>query len=231
MRMFLLTQMEQLTKKAVGSATTVFYKPSIYALSVMTMATAVVMSPVYAGEKLSDAELDSKFIEVQIRQICTLEKQSVDTTKSAYITEAVKPAQYICRTDDLFVTAIKNDGNLEAKQLAAASNKSLDSADAVDSSALLVGILQNIRSLGGGELLGVPTGVSNTGNPIGFGSERYSYKWSGNLGDIFQPIYSGGVIAPYSVYDYSDLGYGFRAEAHIPYNIPQPTILSINTRN
>ncbi len=224
MRMFLLKQMEQLTKKAVGSATTVFYKPSTYASSIVAIAAALVMSPAYAGVQLSDAELDTKFIEVQIRQICTLEKESVDTKKSAYITEDTSSAKYTCRTDDLFVTAIKNDGSTESKQL----NPTDQSLDSADSSGLLAGIIQNIRSLGGGEFLGVPTGVSNTGNALLFGSERYSTKWAGNLGDIFRPVYSGGVMAPYSVYDYSDLGYGFRAEAHIPYDIPQPTIRAIN---
>jgi len=231
MRMFLLTQMEQLTKKAVGSATTVFYKPSIYAFSVIAIASAVVMNPVYAGEKLSDAELDSKFIEVQIRQICTLQKQSVDTKKSAYITEDSTPAKYTCKADDLFVTAIQSDGSEGSKKLRSASDHPDQSADSSDSNPLLTGIIQNLRSLGGSDLLGVPVGVANSGVPVVFGSEQYSYKWAGNLGDIFQPIYSGGVMAPYSVYDYSSLGYGFREEAHIPYNLPQPTIQATNTRN
>lgn len=227
----LLKHMERQTKKAVESATTVFYKPSIYASTFMVVIAAAMMSPVYAGEQLTDAELASKYIEVQIRQICTLEREKVDPKKSAYITEDEdkKPATYICRTDDLFVRTIKNDGNEETKQsqLKSAPDQSSDSdsASSADSSALLAGIIQNLRSLGGGESLGVPIGVSNTGNPIGFGSESYSYKWSGNLGEIFQPIYNGsGVMAPFSVYDKSDLGYGFRAEAHFPYQIPQPTV-------
>lgn len=231
MKNFFLKQMEQFTTKAVGNATTVFYKRSIYASSIVAIA-AVVVSPAYAGEQLTDAELDTKFIEVQIKQICTLEKEKVDTKKSAYITEDTKSAQYVCRTDDLFVTTIKSDGSSESNQLKSA-DKSSDSADSTDSSALLAGVLQNLRSLGGGEFLGLPAGVSNTGNPIGFGSEQYSYKWAGNLGDIFQPVYAasgGGVMAPYSVYDTSELGYGFRAEAHFPYQIPQPTIQA-NIRN
>ena len=226
MRMFLLKQIERLTTKTVENATTVFYKPSLYASSMIAIAAAVVMSPVYAGEKLSDAELDTKFIEVQIRQICTVE--SDDSKKTEDKTSTRKAAQYICRTDDLFVTAINKDGNPESKQIGSTSDQS---ADSEDSNSLLAGIIQNIRSFGRADLLGVPTGVSNTGNPLLFGSERYSYKWAGNLGDIFQPAYSGGILAPYSVYDYSSMGYGFREEAHIPYNITQPVIQSINTHN
>lgn len=233
MRNFLLKQMEQFTTKSVDNVTTVFYQRSVYASSIVAIAAAVVMSPAYSGEQLTDAELDTKFIEVQIKQICTLEKEKVDTKKSAYITEDTKSAQYVCRTDDLFVTTIKNDGSAESKQLKSTSDKSSGSGDSADSSALLAGVLQNLRSLGGGEFLGLPAGVSNTGNPIGFGSEQYSYKWAGNLSDIFQPVYAasgGGVMAPYSVYDTSELGYGFRAEAHFPYQIPQPTIQA-NIRN
>jgi hypothetical protein len=224
MRMFLLKQMEQFTKNAVATATTDLYKPSKLTSLMIALAAAVAMSPAYAGVQLSDAELDNGFVEVQIRQICMLEKEYVDTKKSAYITEDSKPAKYTCKTDDLFVSAIKNDGNADLIKLKSASDKPSDSAEAVDSSSLLAGILQNLRSLGGGEFLGVPTGVSNTGNPIGFGSEQYSNKWSGNLSDIFRPIYAGGVIAPFSVYDQSELGFGFRAEAHFPYQLPQPKI-------
>lgn len=228
MRMFLLKQMEKITQKSVAIVPNFFYKPSIYASSIIAIAAAVVVSPVYAGEQLSDAELDTKFIEVQIKQICTLEKESVDTKKSAYITEDATTAKYTCRTDDLFVTAIKSDSNEESKKLRAASGHVDQSADSSDANPLLAGIIQNLRSFGGGEFSGVPTGVANTGNPVLFGSERYSYKWAGNLGDIFKPVYSGGVMAPYSVYDYSDLGYGFRAEAHFPYQIPSPTIQAVN---
>lgn len=218
MSKFLLKQMEQLTAKAVDPAPTAFYKSSIFTSSILAVAAAVVMSSAYAGVQLSDAELDSKFIEVQIRQICTLEKEKVDTKKSAYITEDSKSAQYVCRTDDLFVTTINTDGSRESAD---------KTADSTDSSALLAGILQNLRSLGGGEFLGLPAGVSNTGNPIGFGSELYSYAWAGNLGDIFQvPYYENGYWN--SIYDTSSLGYGFRAEAHFPNGPPPSPTISFN---
>lgn len=225
MKIFLLKQIAQLTKRTVKNMTTIFYKPPIYASFIVAIAAAVLINPVYAGEKLSDAELDSKFIEVQIRQICNVENGS--SNKSEDKSAAIKPAKYTCRADDLFVTTIKNDGDKESKPLKAAS----DLANSDDSNALLAGVIQNIRSFGRAELLGVPSGVANTGNPILFGSERYSYKWAGNLNEIFQPVYAGGVIAPYSIYDYSDLGYGFRQEAHFPYSLPQPSIQAIITHN
>ncbi len=231
MRTFLLKQMEQLTRKTIENVTTLFYKPSFYASSMLTIAAAaVVMTPVYAGEQLSDAELDTKFIEVQIRQICTVENEG--SNKSEDKATSVKPAKYTCKADDLFVTIIKNDGSAESKKLKSASDQSSDLADSEDSNSLLAGIIQSIRSFGRADLLGVPNGVANSGNPVLFGNERYSYKWAGNLNEIFQPVLNAtGVLAPYSVYDYSSLGYGFRQEAHIPYNIPQPTIQAIISHN
>lgn len=226
MRMFLLKQIAQLTKTTVENVTMSALKRSAYASSIIV--AAAVMAPLHAGEKLSDAELDTKFIEVQIRQICTLD----DSKKNEDKLNDTKSAKYNCRTDDLFVKTINRDTDAESKvkQLGENSNQPEDSNN---SSALLAGIFQNIRSLGGGDLLGVPAGVANSGNPVVFGSERYSYAWAGNLNQIFQisPTSTGYWN---SIYDTSSLGYGFRAEAHFPYGPPSPSTVqfpNLNGRN
>lgn len=221
MKMFLLKQIERLTTKAAVKVPVKFLKPSHYMSSIVAVA-AMVITPVYAGEKLNDAELDTKFIDVQIRQICIVDHQASkakDDQKSE-----IKATKYSCNTDNLFVTTIDKDEAEKKSRQVGSSSDLANSDDETDSNALLSGVFQNMRSFGRSDLLGVSVGVSNSGIPILFGSERYSYKWAGNLSDIFQPIYTGGVMAPYSVYDYSSLGYGFREEAHIPYNIPPPTI-------
>ncbi|MBC7752558.1 MAG: hypothetical protein H7Z73_12760, partial [Candidatus Saccharibacteria bacterium] len=222
MRMFLLKQIAQLTKTTVENVTISVLKPSAYAY----ILAAVVMAPLHAGEKLSDAELDTKYIEVQIKQICVTE--NIDKKDTDKKDTDNKVSKQICNTDYYLVAQPQQNDDADQRKKSVSSNQS---EELPATNPLLSAIIQNLRSLGGSDMLGVPIGVSNTGVPVGFGSEQYSYKWAGNLGDIFQPIYSGGVMAPYSVYDYSSLGYGFREEAHIPYNLPQPTIQSINTRN
>ena len=219
--MFLLKQMEQLTTKAVAKMPAKFLIPSKYISSIVAVA-AIVMTPVYAGEKLSDAELDTKFIEVQIKQVCIVDNQ--DSKAKDDKNSEIKANKYLCNKDNIFVTTIDKDDISKKSQQAGSGTDQTNSDDETDSNGLLSGVLQNMRSFGRSDLLGVSAGVSNSGIPIMFGSESYSYKWAGNLSDIFQPVYSGGVMAPYSVYDYSSLGYGFREEAHIPYNIPPPTI-------
>ncbi len=98
--------------------------------------------------------------------------------------------------------------------------------------ALFSGIFNSVRLLGGTEIFGVPAGVSNTGSPLAFGSENYSTKWAGNLAQIYKPtVNASGVLAPYSVYDTSDIGFGFRAETHFAQEIRPTTIQLIIDTN
>lgn len=224
MSIFLLKQMEWFIKKAVGNVTTFFYKPSVYASTVAIVA-AVAVSPIYAGQQLSDAELDAKYIEVQIRQICTIDSQ--DSKQHDDNKVSPKVSGYTCSPDNLFVTTIKKDANSEASP---SQNQVGNSSSEIDPASLLAGILQNLRSSGRADLLGLPAGVANSGNPLLFGSERYSYAWAGNLNQIFQisPTSTGYWN---SIYDTSSLGYGFRAEAHFPYGPPGPSTVQFPNLN
>lgn len=220
MRTFLLKQLEQLPKDAVAKVTPLSQKSSTLIYKVLTVAIAATVSVAYAEQPLSDSELDTKFIEVKVKPICTTESADKSTEKAK--SEDIKNTKKSCHDANNFVAIVTNkEGVIDT------TTAQKDSANA---SLLLAGVLDNIRLLGGTDVLGVPAGVAITGVPLMFGSENYSYKWAGNLNQIFQPtIYE--LIAPYSVYDSSSLGYGFREEAHFPQNIPQPTIQVSNPRN
>jgi len=218
MRTFLLKQMEHLPKDAVAKVPTLSQKSSTLIYKVLTVAIAAMMSVAYAEQPLSDAELDTKYIEVKAKQICTTESIDKNGDKND-----VKNTKQSCHDATNFVAAVTNKDKDGVVTSAA-------QRDSDNSSVLLAAVLDNIRLLGGTDVLGVPAGVALTGVPLMFGSENYSYAWSGNLNQIFQPTYYD-VIAPYSVYDTSSQGYGFREEAHYPQNIPQPTIQAISTHN
>ena len=115
-----------------------------------------------------------------------------------------------------------NDIELDSKYI---EQKYSDSENGLFSS-----VFNNIRVLGGADTFGVPAGVANTATPPLFGSENYSSKWAGNLSQIFKPTANAsGILAPYSVYDTSENGFGFRAETHFAQELKQPIIqLSID---
>jgi hypothetical protein len=212
MKTFLLKQMKQLSKNAVAKVATLSFKPSLLPYTLLTAAMAVTVSVAYAEQPLNDAELEAKYIEVKIKPVCTTQK--------------AEEKKQSCHDTDAFLVIVTNK---QDKTLASDDTRSKASDN---SDALLASVFDNIRLLGGTDVLGVPAGVANTGVPLMFGNENYSYKWAGNLNQIFQPVILYGVngIQPgiaFSVYDTSNLGYGFREEAHFPDGLPQVTIQSI----
>jgi hypothetical protein len=216
MRWFLLKQMEQKSKSAVANVTTIGFKSSTLPFILLTIIVPSLVSLAYAEQPLSDAELDAKYIEVKIIPVCTSEKVDEIDSKT-------KESKISCHDANSFVAVVTNqDAKIDPDKP--------HSTDSDNPNVLIASVMDNMRLLGGTDILGVPAGVANTGVPLMFGSENYSYAWAGNLSQIFQPtIYE--LNAPYSVYDTSSLGYGFRSEAHFNQNIPQPTIQAISTRN
>jgi hypothetical protein len=221
MRSFLLKQMKQIPKSAVAKVPTLNIKPSLFPYTMLTAAMVVTMSVAYAEQPMSDAELETKYIEVKIKPVCSTEKEKIKE----------KDKKQSCQDTNVFVIIVTNKQDSTSESDAAQSKDS-------DSSALLASIFDNIRLLGGTDVLGVPAGVANTGTPLLFGSENYSDKWAGNFNQIFQPVtLSGGSGIPpgtaFSVYDTSSLGYGFNNEAHFPDGLPVVTIqsISISPRN
>ena len=214
MRTFLLKQKKQIVKNAVAKVTTLNIKPSLFSYAILTVAMAVTMSVAYAEQPMSDAELETKFIEVKIKPVCPTEKDKDKEKKET------------CHEPNSFVTDVTSK---QKDKIEADADLSKDS----DIAALLASIFDNIRLLGGTDVLGVPAGVANTGTPLLFGNENYSDKWSGNLSQIFHPVtLSGGNGIPpgtaFSVYDTSSLGYGFNYEAHFPDGLPVVKIQSVS---
>jgi hypothetical protein len=212
MRTFLLKQKKQIPKSAVAKVTTLDIKSSLFPCTMLTMAMVLTMSVAYAEQPMSDAELETKYIEVKIKPVCTTEKE--------------KEKKQSCHDANSFADIVTN------KHYTTIDSDAAQSGDS-DSSALLASIFDNIRLLGGTDVLGVPAGVANSGVPLLFGSENYSDKWAGNFNQIFQPVtLSGGSGIPpgtaFSVYDTSSLGYGFNSEAHFPDGLPEITIQSIS---
>jgi len=227
MRTFLLKQMESISKSAVAKVTTLSLKSSRFPHKILLISISAVMSVAYAEQPLSDAELDNKYIEVKIIPICTTDKADQkgdpkDRVASADTKASSAAPQQTCHDANHFVAVLTN------KQV----DLSTDSTQSKGSNTetLLASVLDNIRLLGGSDVLGVPAGVANTGIPLMFGNENYSYSWAGNLGQIFQVATGFGVDGTgyyNSVYDTSSLGYGFRYEAHFPYGPPTAAIQSI----
>ena len=212
MRTFLLKQKKQILKTAAAKVPTLNIKPSLFPCTMLTVAMTVTMSVAYAEQPMSDAELETKFIEVKAKPVCSTDKE--------------KEKKQICHDATAFVADLTN------KQKDTSESEA-DQSKASDSAALLASIFDNIRLLGGTDVLGVPAGVANSGVPLLFGSENYSYKWAGNLSQIFQPVTLSGSEGippgtPFSVYDTSSLGYGFNNEAHFPDGLPEITIQSIS---
>lgn len=223
MRTFLLKQMESIPKSAVAKVTTLSLKSSRFPYKILMISISAVISVAYAEQPLSDAELDNKYIEVKVIPICTTDKVGQKDRVASADTKASSAApQQTCHDANHFVAVLTN------KQV----DLSTDSTQSKDSNTetLLSSVLDNIRLLGGSDVLGVPAGVANTGVPLMFGNENYSYSWAGNLGQIFQVATGFGVDGTgyyNSVYDTSSLGYGFRYEAHFPYGPPTAAIQSI----
>lgn len=234
MRTFLLKQMELISKNAVAKVMTLGLNASRFPYKVLTIALSVAMMPVaYAEQPLSDAELDNKYIEVKIIPICTTDKadQKVDQKdkgESSDTKAGSAAPQQTCHDANYFVAVLTN----KQVDLTAADANAAQSKDS-NAATLLASVFDNIRLLGGSDILGVPAGVANSGVPLLFGNENYSYTWAGNLGQIFQVAGYGinGSGSEYynSVYDTSSLGYGFRYEAHFPYGPPPPPTIQIFT--
>ncbi len=224
MRIFLLKQMELISKNAVAKVMTLGLNASRFPYKALTIALSVAMMPVaYAEQPLSDAELDNKYIEVKIIPVCTTDKVNQKDKKTSS-SDADAPQQ-TCHDANYFVAVLTN------KQVDPTADANATQSKDSNAATLLASVFDNIRLLGGSDVLGVPAGVANTGVPLMFGSENYSYAWAGNLGQIFQvPFYSGTGYYN-SVYDTSSLGYGFRYEAHFPYGPPAANIQAITPHN
>jgi len=229
MRTFLLKQMEQPSINAVAKVTTLGFRSSRFPYKILMIAISAVLSVAYAEQPLSDTELDNKYIEVKIIPVCTTDKtdQKVnpkDKVESSDTKASNAAPQQTCHDANHFVAVLTNKQvDLTAD---AGSTQSKDS----NAETLLASVFDNIRLLGGSDILGVPAGVANSGIPLMFGNENYSYSWAGNLGQIFQVATGFGVDGTgyyNSIYDTSSLGYGFRYEAHFPYGPPTAAIQSI----
>jgi hypothetical protein len=212
MRTFLLKQKELVTKSAVAKVTIPRFKPSLLIHTILTVAMAAATSVSFAEQPLSDAEMDTKYIEVKVKPVCT--------------TQDKEEKKQTCHDENSFI-AVVTDKPEDKTDSDAAQSKDSNNKDV-----LLSSVFDNIRLLGGTDVLGVPAGVANTGIPLMFGSENYSFKWSGNLNQIFQPslIQGVGVIGEgtaFSVYDVSSMGYGFNNEAHFPNGLPQIKIQAV----
>ena len=158
MAIFLLIKKEPLIKKVLLGLRITFFKRSRFILNVFLVGiVAVAAFPVYANLRLTDAELDTKYLDTPINP--------------SYVTQ---------RNFEKVSQTVTNQ---------TAAFNTVPSADALDVNPLLLtGIIQNIRFSGVSEFLGIPAGVSNTGIPLGFGSESYSSKWSGNLAQMYSPV-------------------------------------------
>ncbi len=222
MRTFLLKQIEPISKNAVAKEIKLSLKSSKFPYKILMIAISTVMSVAYAEQPLSDAELDNKYIEVKIIPVCTTDKVDQKDKTDSHDTKAgdADAPQQTCHDANHFVAVLSN------KQVDTNDANATQSKDS-NAATLLASVFDNIRLLGGSDVLGVPAGVANTGVPLMFGNENYSYAWAGNLNQIFQvPVYATGWYN--SVYDTSSLGYGFRYEAHFPYGPPPaPTIQAI----
>jgi hypothetical protein len=178
----------------------------------------VVTSVTYTMKLLDDAELESNYIEVKIKPVC-ITKNLDDSSDKRKSSDEIDTTKILCRDENYFVDVTDNKVPMN----------SLDTSKSDDSNnnPLIASIFNNIRLLGGTDVLGVPSGVANTGVPLFLGSENYSYAFSGNLNQIFQPS-----TVPFynSVYDTSSLGYGFNEEVHFPNGIPRVSIQSYSTR-
>ncbi len=160
---------------------TVFAKRLYLAVIVASVATCM---PIYAASQLSDAELDTKFLDVPIKSP-SLSQSETDSGLSAN------------RGASADATTVFEKAQLALNQ----------SADLSGANPLLAGLEQKIRLLGTSETLGVPTGVANTAMYIPFGAENFSYKWAGNLDQVY--------VAPPTNIEYLQTIYGAEADFYL----------------
>jgi hypothetical protein len=163
-----------------------------------------------------------------MKRIFTKEKQR--TTKmtnrntTALIRRPLAVFAYKILTITLGLTVLQAHAGLPLDD-AELDTKFIEQKYSDSENALFSSVFNSVRLSGESDIFGIPAGVSNTGTPIPFGSENYSTKWAGNLDQIFRPTANAsGVLAPYSVYDTSDIGFGFRAESHFAQEIRQSNI-------
>ncbi|WP_162818144.1 hypothetical protein [Aquirhabdus parva] len=160
------------------------YSVFVKKLSIAVMiASATTFAPVHAASQLTDAELDTKFLDVPI--------------KSPYLTkkEADRQSAAAGNSDATSATAFEN-----AQSVLVESPEGLNNP-------LLSGVEQRIRSLGVSDVAGVPNGVANSGIEIPFGAENYSFKWAGNVDQVY--------VAPPTNIDYLQSVYGADAEFYL----------------
>ncbi len=125
----------------------------------------------YAAAPLSDDELDSKYLDVPV--------------KSPYISKAVFDKANAHQSIESQPGITTLDGTT-----------ALVFSNTVETP-LLAGIDQNTRLLGNADQLGVSSGVSSLAIPLAFGSENFSYKWAGNLDQVFTPSVEASRLLQY----------------------------------
>jgi hypothetical protein len=163
MKTFLLTQNEQLTEKELLILHKIFFKISRCVRNLFSIGiVAVAAFPVYAIAPLTDAELDTSYL--------------VDNT--------INPSYAAQRNFEKSSLKAANKSTV----FDTAQSKQAQFSHALDADPLLAAVSQNIRLSGTSEFFGIPVGVSSTGTPLGFGSESYSSKWSGNLTKMHSPV-------------------------------------------
>jgi len=126
---------------------------------------------VHAAAPLTDDELDTKFLDVPVKSpyISKVEFDKANTHQSV----EAKPSKMAFNGSTALVLTTASD------------------------TPLLAGIDQNTRLLGNADQLGVSTGISSSAIPLAFGSENYSYKWSGNLDQVFTPSVEASRLLQY----------------------------------
>jgi hypothetical protein len=151
---------------------------------VLMIGSAMTLTSVYAASQLTDAELDTKYLDVPIKSPYLTKKEADRRSSTSSDQEAVS------------ATAFEN-----------AQSVLVQSPDALTNNPLLSGVEQRIRSLGISDVAGVPNGVANSGIEIPFGAENYSFKWAGNVDQVY--------VAPPTNIEYLQTIYGADADFYV----------------
>jgi len=127
---------------------------------------------VHAAAPLSDDELDARYLDVPLK------------------------SPYMSKVEYDKATSSENTGAKTDSTTFFSGNIAVVFTNALETP-LLAGIDQNTRLLGNADQTGVSVGVSSTAIPLAFGSENFSYKWAGNLDQVFAPTPEGSRVIQY----------------------------------
>ncbi len=153
------------------------FRRSMLVISMLLGIGCSVPATVFAAAPMSDDELDSKYLDVPV--------------KSPYLSKVEFDKANAHQSLDTKAGIASVNGSTVLVFANSAANP------------LLAGIDQNTRLLGSSDSIGVPVGISSSAIPPAFGSENYSYKWAGNLDQVYVATPDSSRVMQYY---YSDNG-------------------------